>query len=164
MLVVVIVFFVASRRRHTRCALVTGVQTCALPISLILFTLLLTLAADLASNYVRALLRGDATRAASGVPQAHRASVRALRVPLRPWYAVAFIIVVLIWTLWFMGWGNQAGTDGVARNHLAPAAELLAGKAWESLRFFGRLLSPALDPRFVWRAVESAAEIGRAHV
>src|SRR3546814_9675151 len=27
------VFFFASRRRHTRCALVTGVQTCALPIS-----------------------------------------------------------------------------------------------------------------------------------
>src|SRR3546814_6255123 len=27
-------FFCASRRRHTRCALVTGVQTCALPISL----------------------------------------------------------------------------------------------------------------------------------
>src|SRR3546814_14801731 len=31
-MVVVFVFF-ASRRRHTRCALVTGVQTCALPIS-----------------------------------------------------------------------------------------------------------------------------------
>src|SRR3546814_13504414 len=29
------VFFFSSRRRHTRCALVTGVQTCALPISLI---------------------------------------------------------------------------------------------------------------------------------
>src|SRR3546814_10394023 len=26
-------FFLASRRRHTRCALVTGVQTCARPIS-----------------------------------------------------------------------------------------------------------------------------------
>src|SRR3546814_5516937 len=26
-------FFFTSRRRHTRCALVTGVQTCALPIS-----------------------------------------------------------------------------------------------------------------------------------
>src|SRR3546814_5532775 len=26
------VFFFTSRRRHTRCALVTGVQTCALPI------------------------------------------------------------------------------------------------------------------------------------
>src|SRR3546814_6299821 len=27
------VFFYSSRRRHTSCALVTGVQTCALPIS-----------------------------------------------------------------------------------------------------------------------------------
>src|SRR3546814_4500450 len=31
--VVSFVFFFSSRRRHTRCALVTGVQTCALPIS-----------------------------------------------------------------------------------------------------------------------------------
>src|SRR3546814_1781152 len=30
--VVGLVFFFSSRRRHTRCALVTGVQTCALPI------------------------------------------------------------------------------------------------------------------------------------
>src|SRR3546814_6294386 len=30
---VVLCFFFSSRRRHTRCALVTGVQTCALPIS-----------------------------------------------------------------------------------------------------------------------------------
>src|SRR3546814_5007737 len=30
---VVCFFFFSSRRRHTRCALVTGVQTCALPIS-----------------------------------------------------------------------------------------------------------------------------------
>src|SRR3546814_8038814 len=30
---VVVVVFVSSRRRQTRCALVTGVQTCALPIS-----------------------------------------------------------------------------------------------------------------------------------
>ena len=29
----VIWYFFSSRRRHTRCALVTGVQTCALPIS-----------------------------------------------------------------------------------------------------------------------------------
>src|SRR3546814_16023164 len=28
-----LVFLFSSRRRHTRCALVTGVQTCALPIS-----------------------------------------------------------------------------------------------------------------------------------
>src|SRR3546814_9537582 len=30
-------FFFSSRRRHTRCALVTGVQTCALPIYVILW-------------------------------------------------------------------------------------------------------------------------------
>src|SRR3546814_9869915 len=29
---VIVSFFFSSRRRHTRCALVTGVQTCALPI------------------------------------------------------------------------------------------------------------------------------------
>src|SRR3546814_4180097 len=28
-----LIIFFSSRRRHTRCALVTGVQTCALPIS-----------------------------------------------------------------------------------------------------------------------------------
>src|SRR3546814_13981774 len=31
-LVYCVFFFFSSRRRHTRCALVTGVQTCALPI------------------------------------------------------------------------------------------------------------------------------------
>src|SRR3546814_16201179 len=31
---VLVLFFFSSRRRHTRCALVTGFQTCALPISL----------------------------------------------------------------------------------------------------------------------------------
>src|SRR3546814_2695166 len=35
----VICFFFSSRRRHTRCALVTGVQTCALPIlTFVVFT------------------------------------------------------------------------------------------------------------------------------
>src|SRR3546814_2079838 len=32
-ILVFLFFFFSSRRRHTRCALVTGVQTCALPIS-----------------------------------------------------------------------------------------------------------------------------------
>src|SRR3546814_3502286 len=32
-MVISILCFFSSRRRHTRCALVTGVQTCALPIS-----------------------------------------------------------------------------------------------------------------------------------
>src|SRR3546814_19353612 len=35
-----VLFFFSSRRRHTRCALVTGVQTCALPISISLSTVI----------------------------------------------------------------------------------------------------------------------------
>src|SRR3546814_16635613 len=31
-MVYIVFFFFSSRRRHTRCALVTGVQTCALPV------------------------------------------------------------------------------------------------------------------------------------
>src|SRR3546814_1354438 len=34
-LMLFVFFFFSSRRRHTSCALVTGVQTCALPISVI---------------------------------------------------------------------------------------------------------------------------------
>src|SRR3546814_8276464 len=43
------VFFFSSRRRHTRCALVTGAQTCALPISF----------PDLIKNYARATNEAD---------------------------------------------------------------------------------------------------------
>src|SRR3546814_9709001 len=58
------VFFFSSRRRHTRCALVTGVQTCALPIS---FTGVDgevrhdfgAVGVSLFGDYVRAKLKGD---------------------------------------------------------------------------------------------------------
>src|SRR3546814_2693004 len=43
------IFFFSSRRRHTRCALVTGVQTCALPISIIVAGL------PIAERFFRAL-------------------------------------------------------------------------------------------------------------
>src|SRR3546814_6212616 len=45
----VVVLF-SSRRRHTRCALVTGVQTCALPISLTYGIAATALAADQAGH------------------------------------------------------------------------------------------------------------------
>src|SRR3546814_3433676 len=35
-MLLILFFFFSSIRRHTRCALVTGVQTCALPISVVL--------------------------------------------------------------------------------------------------------------------------------
>src|SRR3546814_3331019 len=45
-------FFFSSRRRHTRCALVTGVQTCALPI---LAATMRSLAQDLLRETVKRL-------------------------------------------------------------------------------------------------------------
>src|SRR3546814_3228353 len=49
------VFFFSSRRRHTRCALVTGVQTCALPI----------LPEDLLADTPREIVRIWRTRSAT---------------------------------------------------------------------------------------------------
>src|SRR3546814_9367707 len=52
-----VVFFFSSRRRHTRCALVTGVQTCALPISVCpLSNLKLCVVDDIADHPLRAML------------------------------------------------------------------------------------------------------------
>src|SRR3546814_3106293 len=48
-----IFFFFSSRRRHTRCALVTGVQTCALPISAPQIELVI----ELGTEHI--LIRGD---------------------------------------------------------------------------------------------------------
>src|SRR3546814_1858711 len=76
-LVFVSYFFFSSRRRHTRCALVTGVQTCALPICLAAAALLVACAPKQNSSeidHVRAQLqnvlpdlKADAIRA-SDVP------------------------------------------------------------------------------------------------
>src|SRR3546814_2925168 len=48
-MLVVCTVFLSSRRRHTRCALVTGVQTCALPIS----TFVHALSADRFDTYLK---------------------------------------------------------------------------------------------------------------
>src|SRR3546814_10030766 len=54
-------FFFSSRRRHTRCALVTGVQTCALPISVRGFKSIPTAYATIKGfEVMRALRKGQA--------------------------------------------------------------------------------------------------------
>src|SRR3546814_8179747 len=52
-------FFFSSRRRHTRCALVTGVQTCALPISAFLEPEAAVAAAEAWNADVRATAPAD---------------------------------------------------------------------------------------------------------
>src|SRR3546814_5046007 len=48
----IFLFFFSSRRRHTRCALVTGVQTCALPISFVLSVAAVAILALYGRDYI----------------------------------------------------------------------------------------------------------------
>src|SRR3546814_21036135 len=57
-------FFFSSRRRHTRCALVTGVQTCALPISALMRLVLASTSAYRRKQLARLRLPFDARRPA----------------------------------------------------------------------------------------------------
>src|SRR3546814_10526669 len=77
--IVCVVFFFSSRRRHTRCALVTGVQTCALPICLSLSDMSLALGMSKArpSN----LLSAEAEHALSKLTIDKEAAVRCLFMP-----------------------------------------------------------------------------------
>src|SRR3546814_13374932 len=76
--------FFSSRRRHTRCALVTGVQTCALPISGVLAAMTIPL------------------EKTPGAPDSTTSPLHRLEHALHPW--VAFLIVPLF------GFAN-AGVD-----------------------------------------------------
>src|SRR3546814_10731323 len=68
-------FFFSSRRRHTRCALVTGVQTCALPISVIYLEISAAEGIRRTTGSARPLLAGDD-------PAAKYRSLMEQRVPL----------------------------------------------------------------------------------
>src|SRR3546814_11095186 len=79
--------FFSSRRRHTRCALVTGVQTCALPI-----LYLLQGTAPLACKRPACMLRGDIVPddEITVVPDMPQHRVRAIKIPERaPDHALA---------------------------------------------------------------------------
>src|SRR3546814_3977688 len=80
-------FFFSSRRRHTRCALVTGVQTCALPISNQPFSAMelknpkihtVTNSFEIYGGPATAVVAVTSERFRQGNPQAYRAFYSAL--------------------------------------------------------------------------------------
>src|SRR3546814_10714343 len=81
-----VVFFFSSRRRHTRCALVTGVQTCALPLwSMRTFVFGVGAAELLASGFVIGValhLIGQSLAGAIGLGLALALSSTALVLPM----------------------------------------------------------------------------------
>src|SRR3546814_18876829 len=110
--------FFSSRRRHTRCALVTGVQTCALPISRRRALLDRRAKGDAAVADTRAQrLRRARARAAAGafIGRGRRASRPAApRRALRP--------------------ACRAGRSGVAHGHRGGALRRYAGARSEERR------------------------------
>src|SRR3546814_3264991 len=72
-------FFFSSRRRHTRCALVTGVQTCALPIYPVERLAALRLDGVQGRQRIETLARVDHGRAVGDAPKVaydHRSDER----------------------------------------------------------------------------------------
>src|SRR3546814_9638000 len=83
----VVVFFFSSRRRHTRGALVTGVQTCALPIFAIIYVVLWSVINDDARSFrdQKGIIRmrippGDDAQESNASHSGARRSTRASRL------------------------------------------------------------------------------------
>src|SRR3546814_1363936 len=79
-----ILFFFSSRRRHTRFALVTGVQTCALPI----FSGLKTVVLDEADEMLDMGFREDLEEILDGAPEGRRTLLFSTTMP-KPIVALA---------------------------------------------------------------------------
>src|SRR3546814_7723062 len=108
----IFVVFLSSRRRHTRCALVTGVQTCALPIYLPLVLSGITLhaysVALIISGVTELLLVIRTDYAAQVVTiQKYVTLLRQWRVRSRLWFGLAqwllWVSVMLVLLAWLAG-------------------------------------------------------------
>src|SRR3546814_7159487 len=77
---VCVVFVFSSRRRHTRCALVTGVQTCALPICA--FVSFLRRFSSAENEWIGPLIPGHADRTRAGLSFRHQP--RGESIPAEP--------------------------------------------------------------------------------
>ena len=107
--------------------------------TLILFTLALTLTADLASNFIRRQLRSDPNH-----PRAPR-TTGTFATLSRAYIGAGFAAIIVMWAVCFMGWGDNAPPGQKAKNFLEPAVKLAKGESWENLKFFEKLLEPDFD-------------------
>lgn len=107
--------------------------------TLIMFTLALTLSADLASNFIRRQLRNDPNH-----PRAVKSRSTTAELA-RGYIGVAFAMGIVMWSVWYMGWGNSGGPEGESRNYLEPLAKLVSGEELKKFAFFEDLLKPDLD-------------------
>lgn len=108
--------------------------------TLIIFTLLLTLTADLASNFIRRQLRSDPNH-----PRAVRRTGTFAKL-IRGYVGAGFALSIVVWSVWFMGWADNAPPGQQSKNYLEPALKMAKGENWSNLSFFDRMLKPDFDP------------------
>src|SRR3546814_13158596 len=119
--------FFSSRRRHTRCALVTGVQTCALPISL-----LTAASREKSASHPYALVESAGSAACRPAPPV--ASFRMMNAP--------------------PGTGRKKDAEGravMAENELFPVSQDWAKRAWvDSAKYQAMYTRSMQDPEGIW--------------
>src|SRR3546814_6379496 len=132
----VVFFFVSSGRRHTRCALVTGVQTCALPIferKLVTASALTGAMIDPADHdrLIRAARAGENPQAVEATPLYRRsvAPIRRLRDELSLTYLYTQVL----------GGGADLfyvldGTEGEDHSHIGSEDEQIGRAACRARR------------------------------
>src|SRR3546814_19330712 len=117
-------FFFSSRRRHTRCALVTGVQTCALPICYGLRQAL----PEFATPAKRPLTAGHALRGSIGIAGVALGAYAVTHIPLANAQAIAMtnrVFAVALAALFLRE--RLTGADVVARAVCLAGALVVAG-------------------------------------
>jgi ABC-type phosphate/phosphonate transport system permease subunit len=108
--------------------------------TMVLFTLALTVAADLAANFIRRQLRIDPNHPRASRNQTFRSQVT------RKWIGVGFAICAVMWSAWYQ---LQPHPMTVQERQLPKLLALFQPEGWERLAFFKELLQPDLS----WESV-----------
>jgi ABC-type phosphate/phosphonate transport system permease subunit len=104
--------------------------------TMVLFTLGLTIAADLASNFIRRQLRIDPNHPRAVRNQSYRAQI------MRKWVAVGFALGLVGWATWYQ---LQPHPLTVNEPQLQRLTALFKADGWKHMAFFERLLHPELE-------------------
>lgn len=101
--------------------------------TMVIFTIALTIAADLAANFIRRQLRLDPNH-----PRAARNQTFAAQLT-RKWVGAGFAFVLVIWSAWYQ---LQPHPLTVNEPQLPKLTQLFEPKGWENMAFFKDLLRP----------------------
>ena len=103
--------------------------------TMVIFTIALTFAADLAANFIRRQLRLDPNH-----PRAARKQSLGAQLS-RKWTGAGFALALVLWSAWYQ---MQPHPLTVKEPQLPRLLELFEPKGWQNMAFFKELLQPEL--------------------